>query len=468
MDRPQRATRRRRWLIGLAVAAALLLCAAATVPVVVGMQSQSRLDTITTRASERVARLEWSIESFEQGAYSSRASTRMTWRFPEAERPPADLELRHRIHHGPRPNGLYWARVETVPVLDNGAGARLAAIYDERAPFAATYTEGVTGTQRLDVRSPAVAANAGPSGRAVVTSQGFDLRVERSKSEQTVTIDGELPGFELRADSGRIRLHDLTVTGELDQSQALTTGQLRLALAGVDLRRRHNADREPDDFLALRRLRISEHLDEAEGALAGRVSVEADDLAVARERYRDLRAEVAAEGIPATLIERLNRAAREANAQGKAPRAAMLSALQVFSPAEAVAHGPSIRLERIAAKTPSGPVRVDGRVGVDGDARVQGWLDVLLTLDARLRIDVPTRLARALAARYFARQADASGSSPSDEALAARAAEQLAALERKGWINRQQGQVDSELTFEAGALRINDQRVIDLGRMFGR
>ncbi len=466
MGRSDRVARWRRWLIGAGVGAALVAGVGVAAPVVVGMQSQARLDTITTRASERMARLEWSIESFEQGAYSSRATTRMTWRFPEAQRPPATLELRHRIHHGPRPDGLYWARVETVPVVEGGMGTRLARIYGERDPLSATYTEGVTGNQSLRVRSPAVDTQV-DGGR--FTSQGLELRIDRRKGDGRVTIDGALPGLELRAGDARIDLHELTVAGELDQSKALTTGHVRLALAGLDVQPRRTASRGAEAVFAVRGLRVSERLDQRDGALAGRLSVEAHDLAVARKRYRALAAEVGVEGIPAGLVERLSRAAREAQAQGRPAWPAMASTFQAHSPGEAVAHAPRLRIERIEAQTPSGPVRLDGHIGVpglEGDT-IQGWLQVLLALEARLRVDLPQGLARALAARYLARQAERSGTVPSQAQLEALAAERLTAFEREGWINRREGQVATEMTYEAGALRINGQRVIDLGRMFG-
>lgn len=469
MDQPNRSSSRRRWFLGLSVLVVLVVAVVALGPIVVGMQSQARLDEITTRASERLARLDWSIESFEQGAYGSRATTRMTWRFPEAQRPPAQLELRHRIHHGPRPDGLYWARVETVPVFQGEMAKRLAAIYGERDPVSATYTEGIGGKQSLRVRSPEVAANVGSGGRGLFTSRGFELSVERRKRSGRVTIDGELPGLELRADDGRIRLHELGITGELDQSNAVTTGNVRLSLAGLDLRRRPNGSREAGDFLGLRRLHINERLDERDGALAGRLSLEADDLALGRERYRDLGAVVGIDGIPVALVERINRAAREAQAQGKRPLPAMVSTLQAYPPGDALAQQPRVRLERIEAQTPAGPVRVDGELGVSGLAgqNIQGWLQVLLALDARLRVDVPERLARVLAARYYARQSEGSSSAPTQAELEALAAEQLSTFERKGWIDRSEGQVATQVTYEAGALRINGRRVIDLGRLFG-
>lgn len=469
MAQSNRSLSRRRWFVALGVLAAFVVGVGVAAPIVVGMQSQARLDTMTNRASERVARLDWSIESFEQGAYSSRATTRMVWRFPNAQRPPAEVELRHRIDHGPRPDGLYWARVETVPVAEGEMGERLAAIYGERDPISATYTEGITGKQSLHVRSPEVAANVGPDGRGVFTSRGFDLRVARRKGSGRVTIDGELPGLALRADDGRIRLHELSVTGELDQGGALTTGEVGLSLAGLDLRRRHNASAESDDLFALRRLRMSERLEQNDGALSGQLTVEADDLAVARKRYTELGAAVGVDGIPVALVERVNRAASEAQAQGSRAWPAVARTLQRYAPGEAVAHAPRVRIEHIEAQAPAGAIRIDGRLGVSGleGQNVQGWLQVLLALEARLRLDVPERLARALTARYFARQAAGSGSAPSGDALKAMATEQLDAFERNGWINRRQGQLDTEMVYEAGALRINGRRVIDLGQIFG-
>jgi hypothetical protein len=458
-------SRRRGGLIAVVLVLVVGFTGAAAAPVVVGTQAQQRLETMTARASERSPRLEWSVESFERGAYTSTATTRVTWRPPDGEREAVAFELHHRIQHGPRPGGLYWVRVETTPVLDGRLGARVGDIYGERHPIRATYTRRLSGAKRLQVRSPEAEWRAGGDGAGRFQSDGLDLAVESPGGAERWLIDGELPALALRGENGRLAVSGLSATGELGLEGRLANGELELRLERLDAGPTPDGGADAEPALSLRGLRLWQRVAEGDGAVSARFDFEADRLATAAAEYSDIAVSAALEGVPIELVERLSAAAREAQRPGQAPRHALLTTLQRFGAADAVAYGPSLTIEPIEAETASGPVSASARVGVapPDAAAIGGWLDVLRSAQSRVQLDLPVPVAQGLVAGYLQRRVEA-GDKARIEVLAQ---QQLASFERKGWLERGDDRVSAEIVYDAGVVRVNQQQVADLRRLLG-
>ena len=167
--------------------------------------------------------------AYERGWLRSRARSRLTLSTPEQE---VTFRLRHRIAHGPTFSLLALARITTTPVIPPERTQVAAHYFGDQAPFKSQLRIAFTGSQHLNVSSPAFHGPLHNDTATKVDWQGLSGHGTVSRDHDRFQFEFSAPGLAVNGSDGEIDLSGLSGrTTMRKRAEHLWLGDSRL---GVD------------------------------------------------------------------------------------------------------------------------------------------------------------------------------------------------------------------------------------------
>lgn len=390
----------------------------------------------------------------------------------DAGHQPLRFTVRSVIHHGPLPGltSVAAATADSAVSLEGDTGERLAQALGDAAPLAAHTVLHFGGGGSAAVTGPAFAVRLpadGEEGDTLVSSAGLDVTLDFSRGLTGYSFRGSLPRLEVQHGQGeRLVMTALQFDGNqrrvLDDEPLLMAGTQRFTLGELTI---GDAQR-PDARLAVRGLTYHVDVPVTGDFIDVDARFGAQSVQIGDERYGPAHYDVSLHHLHARTAARLYRAATQFYADTLHPTAAPPTLAPLTEPALALLnHGAELSLDRLSFATPQGEAHLSARARlVDAGPTDLGNPALLLArLEVAGELGVPEALLSALPHAAAQMRADAADEAPAAietaDARREQLRQQVAALERQGFVEREGGLIRSRVEFRNGRLAVNGKPV---------
>jgi len=441
------------------IVVAVLAVIAVAIPAGTGFLVKPRLKTWFRSFSSRSPGVEWQMESFHQGLWSSTATSRVTLATAHGKQP-ITFELKHTIEHGPALRGLYLMRIKTRPVLAGRVDPALLRAFGDRAPISLTATLPLRGPLHLRFASPALTGAQDIGQGRTLTWKGMSLTARFGRPHSHLTLQGSLPLAQVRSDLGVARLSGVTVSGDSRKDDHGAWGS-RTAVRMDELsaqtvnQQGQTTDGRPPVKIHDGRLDYNTSLD-AQGLVQIASGLHIADIDVGDRSFNKLQIEAHARRLSPELLQLFTRRGA----------AAGMAALRGPGLARIVTRNPQIEIDPIHLDTPNGPVQGKLSVGLAANGvapdkiKLQLWPQLL---HAKASLHLPEALAVTLAQlvtqRQLAAYARQTQQKIDPKQVQAIANARLEGLVNAGFVSHEDGAYGTSAHFEHGHLTINGHKV---------
>lgn len=378
---------------------------------------------------------------------------------------PMRVLLHHRISHGPRLDGLRFARMVTTPELPESAPQSLAKLFDDQSPLTVSVDFGFDGAADARLISPAGATTVATGDVATTVDTrlewgGLDGHFRLARGASTFTSTFLAPRVFVQHGEPQVVIDTISGTGDMFRG-ALSRAWLGSGAVAVDGIRVTTGTQS----FSVEKLMMGSTGSEEGGAVNSTITFSAARAVGAGETVEQPTLRVSFSNVDAVALREWDETAHAAG--DLQDRLRQVSAAMKSAAAKLAPRRPIVAIEELSFRNANGAAKLSGHVQYVGNGAIESF-SPRTDLDAKLAVELPTALFDQLAAQKLkadlrqqaaANTVDAKPELAIEARLDAQARAGVAAM-RQSFIDQNFLKVDgdhltSNVEFHDGTLTVN-------------
>jgi len=364
---------------------------------------------------------------------------------------PWRFAIRHHIQHGPLPGfrSVGFANIDSRLVFDEPTRAQLTKLLGTADPVVMLTHLGLLGGGVTTLSSPAFDVTQ-DAGRA--SWKGAEGRFTFSRHFDSVKCNATVPGLQITATGAlEFGLEQLAFDCDLERVFGAVykgTSSFVLAHAGGKTSEEGSVFRVDDLRLASDVTVDGDFLDMA--VKAGAATIVAPQATFDEVRYEITLKHLHGPTFGA-IMQKVQELSESQELADAAANMAVAGAFVEYGPT-LLENAPEVSIDHIGFKMPEGELGLTGTARIDGFTREDSRDDLMGKLAAQADVWVSEGVTKKL---WGSGGAKTEGEGPTPEQRAQMIQQQLAVLEKAGYLRRNADRYESHLEFRGGALTAN-------------